>query len=114
MTFVYKICSAADWEAAHTTGLYGGSEVDRRDGFIHLSTAAQLRETARRHFTGQEGLVLVSFESATIGPSLVWEKSRGGDLFPHVYGSIETAKASRAEALPVGGEGPIFPPGIPS
>jgi uncharacterized protein (DUF952 family) len=114
MALVYKICLAADWERACLSGFYEGSAVDHRDGFIHLSTAAQLRETARRHFSGEDGLVLVAFDAAAIGAALVWEKSRNGDLFPHVYGKLETAKAVMTEALPLGTDGHVFPAGIPS
>jgi uncharacterized protein (DUF952 family) len=114
MALVYKICPSADWERACLYGFYEGSVVDHRDGFIHLSTAAQLRETARRHFSGEEDLVLIAFDAAAIGVALVWEKSRHGDLFPHVYGKLETAKAVMMETLPLGTEGHIFPAGIPS
>jgi uncharacterized protein (DUF952 family) len=113
MALVYKICPAADWERACLSGLYEGSAVDHRDGFIHLSTAAQVCETARRHFAGQEGLVLVVFDAAAIGDALVWEKSRDGDLFPHVYGTLVTAMAANVEPLPLGESGHIFPASIP-
>ena len=114
MALVYKICPAADWERAGLTGVYEGSAADHRDGFIHLSTATQLRETARRHFSGEHGLVLVAFEAAAIGETLVWEKSRDGDLFPHVYGTLATARAVSVEPLPLGASGHTFPEGIPT
>jgi uncharacterized protein (DUF952 family) len=113
MALVYKICPAGDWERACLSGFYEGSAVDHRDGFIHLSTAAQVRETARRHFAGEEGLVLVAFDVAAVGETLVWEKSRNGDLFPHVYGKLATAMAANVEPLPLGEGGHIFPASIP-
>src|SRR5690606_20606594 len=77
---IYKILARAEWEAAVAAGRYAGSAVDARDGFIHFSTAAQAPETARRHFAGQDGLVVVELEADELGPDLKWEPSRGGEL----------------------------------
>lgn len=100
MGILYKICSRAEWDAAMAAGRYEGSAVDHRDGFIHLSAGHQLRETAARHFAGQEGLVLVAFDEAALG-DLKWEPSRGGALFPHVYGTIPVVKALWMKPLPL-------------
>jgi uncharacterized protein (DUF952 family) len=89
MTRVYKILSRAEWEAAGGSGRFEGSAVDLRDGFIHLSTAAQAPATARLHFAGQTDLVLLQIEAARLGPALKWEPSRGGDLFPHLHGPLD-------------------------
>lgn len=102
---VYKILARPEWEAARAAGRYDGSAVDREDGFIHLSTAAQARETARRHFAGQPGLVLVELEADDLGPALKWEPSRGGDLFPHLYGPLDPAKALSVCEAPLGADG---------
>lgn len=80
------MCPAEAWEEAVAAGQYTGTEDDRRDGFIHFSTATQLSESARRHRAGQAGLVLVAVEPARLGDRLHWERSRGGALFPHLYG----------------------------
>jgi uncharacterized protein (DUF952 family) len=110
MPTVYKICPAALWQEAVRGGKFSGSPVDLKDGFIHLSTAAQVRETAARHFAGQSDLVLVAFNAGTFGKSLRYEPSRGGDLFPHVYGSIDPATALSAEPLPLDKDGThMFP-----
>jgi uncharacterized protein (DUF952 family) len=85
---IYKICERALWRAAEETGLFRGSPVDERDGFIHFSTAAQLAETAAKHFAGATDLILVAADGATLGPALKWERSRGGDLFPHLYAAL--------------------------
>jgi uncharacterized protein (DUF952 family) len=90
---VYKICSAHEWREAVATGTYRGSAVDVRDGFIHLSTGVQLAETLRRHFAGQSDLVLVEVDPAELGDALRWEPSRGGDLFPHLYGALPVSLA---------------------
>ncbi|MBL8905579.1 MAG: DUF952 domain-containing protein [Rhizobiales bacterium] len=113
MALIYKICPADAWREAEEKGTFAGSAIDRRDGFIHLSAAHQLRETARRHFAGQEGLVLVAFESEDFGADLKWEASRGGDLFPHVYGVLPAASARWAMPLILGDSGHVFPESVP-
>ena len=100
MRILYKIMSAGEWRDAVARGVFEGSAVDLKDGFIHLSAGHQVRETAARHFAGQEGLVLVGFREADLAP-LEWEPSRGGALFPHVYGSIATALACSVDPLPL-------------
>ena len=109
MALIYKICPAADWEEAKNRGAFTGSAVDRRDGFIHLSAGHQALETARRHFAGQEGLVLVAFAPDDFGDTLKWEASRGGELFPHVYGTLPVPRARWVKALPLGADGHVFP-----
>ena len=100
MRILYKILSLEHWQAAKSKGVFEGSAVDLKDGFIHLSTAVQMRETAARHFAGQDGLVLVGFREDEL-PNLKWEPSRGGDLFPHVYGTIDIALAVSVNTLPL-------------
>ena len=88
MAKVYKIATHADWDTAVQTGSFKGAAIDLRDGYIHLSTAAQAQETARLHFAGQAGLVLLRIDAAALGAALKWEPSRGGALFPHLYGPL--------------------------
>jgi uncharacterized protein (DUF952 family) len=111
---IYKILLRADWEAACRAGRYEGSPVDLRDGFIHFSTAAQAAETARRHFAGQTGLVLVGFDPERLGPALKLEPSRGGDLFPHLYGPLDLAAVAWAKPLPLGPDGAHVFPDLPA
>ena len=85
---VYKLVDRPSWTAAEAAGVFTGSPVDARDGFIHFSTAAQVRETAARHFAGQRDLLLVAVDAARLGDGLRWEPSRGGALFPHLYGPL--------------------------
>lgn len=108
---IYKVCLAADWQHAVTEGTYRGSPVDLRDGFIHFSTAAQLPETLRRHFAGQRDLVLVELDARALGAGLRWEPSRGGDLFPHLYGELPVALALRVTRLDVDDQGRATPRG---
>jgi len=111
MTIIYKICPASEWRAAERAGVYTGSAVDRRDGFIHFSTAEQVAETAAKHFFGQRDLVLVSVDAANLGKRLKWGPSRGGALFPHLYGALELSAVLRVEPLPLdAAERHAFPP----
>jgi uncharacterized protein (DUF952 family) len=102
---IYKILSRPQWEAARAAGRFDGSAVDLADGFIHFSTAAQAPETARRHFSGQSDLVTLEIEADDLGPALRWEPSRGGDLFPHLYGPLETRLVRRVSDSPLGVDG---------
>ena len=105
MTRVYKILDGEAWEAARRAGVFDGADVDRADGFIHLSTAAQAGETARRHFAGRLGLVIAGFEAEVLGPALRWEPSRGGDLFPHLFAPLDPGLAIQTSLLPLNADG---------
>jgi uncharacterized protein (DUF952 family) len=85
--------------------VYRGSAVDRRDGFIHFSTAAQAAETAARHFAGQHDLLLIAVDADALGARLKWEPSRGGALFPHLYGELPLSAVRRVDPLPLGADG---------
>lgn len=102
MNHVYKISPKIDWQTACAAGAYAGSADDLRDGFIHLSAAHQFEATLARHFAGQSNLVLIAFEESTLA-GLKWETSRDGQLFPHVYGMLPTAKALWVKDLPLTG-----------
>jgi uncharacterized protein (DUF952 family) len=104
VTIIYKICPAPLWSAAERAGVFRGSEADLRDGFIHFSTAAQLAETAKKHFAGQDDLLLVHVDAAKLGDRLKWEPSRGGALFPHLYGDLDLGAVTRVESLPLGAD----------
>lgn len=89
MATIYKICPASAWREAERQGVYRGSADDRRDGFIHFSKASQVAETAAKHFAGQAGLFLIAIDADALGGALKWEPSRGGELFPHLYGDLD-------------------------
>jgi len=86
---VYKITSKQEWGSAIAADDYPGAPIDLADGFIHFSTAAQAAETAKKHFHGQRDLLLVAVDTAPYGDALKWEVSRGGALFPHLYGKFD-------------------------
>ncbi|ABE61446.1 protein of unknown function DUF952 [Nitrobacter hamburgensis X14] len=86
---IYKICPASAWREAERHGVFRGSADDLRDGFIHFSTASQLEGTARKHFVGQTGLLLIAIDADARGETLRWEVSRGGELFPHLYCELD-------------------------
>jgi uncharacterized protein (DUF952 family) len=107
---IYRLLAAEAWQQAQASGSFQGSEHDLRDGFIHFSTAEQLAETARRHYAGQNGLLLLGVNAAALGSALRWEPSRGGALFPHLYGALPLAAVTRVEPLPLAADGQhVFP-----
>src|ERR1700727_3625881 len=86
---IYKIFPASAWREAERQGVFRGSPVDVSDGFIHFSTASQVKETARKHFSGQTGLFLIAVDAEPAGDALRWERSRNDELFPHLYGELD-------------------------
>jgi len=99
---IYKICTVEEWANASRIGKFTGSEVDRRDGFIHFSTREQLAETAAKHFYHLHDLVLVMVDAGQLGALLKWEPSRGGAHFPHLYAPLDTAVVKVVTTLPDG------------
>ena len=102
---VYKLTTVDEWSMAIVTGIFAGSDDDERDGYIHLSAAGQLGETAKKYFSGCEDLCLIAFEAAELGQSLVWEPSRGGQLFPHYYGPLPALSALWVRPVPLDPQG---------
>lgn len=110
MTLIYKIADEAAWHAAEAAGVFHGAPIDLADGFIHFSTAEQVRETAAKHFAGRDGLLLVAVDAGRLGDALRYEASRGGALFPHLYATLDPALAVWVKPLPVGPDGAhVFP-----
>ncbi|SEE23769.1 Uncharacterized conserved protein, DUF952 family [Rhizobiales bacterium GAS191] len=111
MQLIFKICGRQEWQVAEEERIYRGSAVDARDGFIHFSTAEQLAETATRHFAGRDDLLLIGVDAAQLGAALRFEPSRGGALFPHLYGTLPLSAVRFVEALPLGRDGlHLLPP----
>jgi uncharacterized protein (DUF952 family) len=106
---IYKICPNALWREAEAKGVFTGALIDVADGFIHFSTASQAIETARRHFAGQEGLLLIAIDAERLGSALKYEVSRGGDLFPHLYAPLELSAVRWVKPLLLGADGHVFP-----
>jgi uncharacterized protein (DUF952 family) len=110
-TLIYKILRNAEWRDAQTCGAFSGSADDVRDGFIHFSTAAQLRGTLERHYAGESGLVVLEVPAPALGDALRWEPSRDGALFPHLYGVLPLTAVTRTIPLfSVPGRGHDLPP----
>jgi uncharacterized protein (DUF952 family) len=107
---VYKIVPETLWQQARQSGVFNGAAIDLTDGFIHFSTASQARETAARHFAGKDGLLLVAVDAEVLGEKLVFEPSRGGDLFPHLYTPLQLSAVLWEKPLPIGPDGAhVFP-----
>ncbi|MFQ5624003.1 MAG: DUF952 domain-containing protein [Paracoccaceae bacterium] len=108
---VYKILRGAEWRALEISGATRGSAADVADGFVHLSTAAQVAQTAARHFAGETGLVLLALDGEALD-NLRWEPSRGGALFPHLYAVLRLGDALWSRPLPLEGGTHAFPDGL--
>ena len=111
---IYKICTEELWRRAGKAGRFDGAPIDLADGYIHFSTAGQVRETAAKHFAGQPDLVLLAIPTDALGSDLKWEVSRGGALFPHLYAPLDPTIVRWAKPLPLGEDGThIFPGEMP-
>mgnify|MGYP001765793491 CR=1 FL=1 len=111
---IYKILTREAWRDATAAGVFLGAPVDLADGYIHFSAADQVRETAAKHFAGGSDLVLVAVDATGLGEALKWEPSRGGALFPHLYGSLDPDLVVEVVDLPLGPDGAHrFPETIP-
>jgi uncharacterized protein (DUF952 family) len=140
---IYKLMTQPEWDAARAEGVYRGSELDRKDGFIHFSTAAQAEEVARRFFSGVPDLVLLAVDIEMLEnlhtpepegagstlpgtplvregqccgcPSLRWEAASDGQLYPHLYSNLPVAAVTSATPLPLSdGGAPVVPLDLPS
>ncbi|MDE1907026.1 MAG: DUF952 domain-containing protein [Rhodospirillales bacterium] len=108
--FAYKILTQPQFLSL-CAGDFKGAPVDIADGYIHLSTAEQLDDTLIKHFKGQDKLVIAAIPLAPLGDTLKWEASRGGDLFPHLYGHLTIDMLSAHTALRRDGNGRAVLPG---
>lgn len=102
---IYKILSESAWQDAERSGICHGNGDDARDGFIHFSAADQVAGTAAKHFAGQGDLVLVAVDESRLGAALKWEPSRGGALFPHLYGTLPLSAVVAVMPMPLGTNG---------
>lgn len=107
---IYKILPRAEWEQAVRDGVFYGAPIDVKDGYIHFSSKFQVIETAAKHFSGQNDLMLIAINVSYLGDALKWEPSRGGALFPHLYGALQMDAVLSATPLPIGPDGAhLFP-----
>ena len=111
---VYKIFRPQEWAEAEKAGVFLGSPDDRRDGFVHFSSAGQVRGTVARHFAGEGALILVAVSAAALGEALKWDVSRGGEKFPHLYGPLPLVAVTSVTGLERGSDVTFcFPAAIP-
>jgi len=110
---IYKIFRPAEWQTLQNDGTTQGAPIDIADGYIHFSNSEQVRETAEKHFANAGDLVLLTCDTNTLGEQLIWEPSRGGALFPHLYRALTLDDVQSHDALPQGAKGHIFPKDMP-
>ena len=108
---IYKVCSGEVYDASLAAGHFLGMPVDHKDGYLHFSTAAQLRDTLRLYFAGETDLALFSVQSAPLGDNLKWEPSRGGDLFPHLFAELPMTAIVDYQRIDVAADGTVDLPG---
>jgi uncharacterized protein (DUF952 family) len=114
MTLIYKISPRQPWAEAQNKGVFDGAPIDFADGYIHFSAAHQVRETATKYFINVPDLVLAAIDTAALGSALKWEASRGGDIFPHLYGPLQMSAVTTVYDMPLDADGvPILPDMIP-
>jgi uncharacterized protein (DUF952 family) len=106
----YKILTAPQF-AALRAGNFSGAPIDITDGYIHLSTATQVTETVTKHFAGQTGLIIAAIALASLSDAIRWEVSRGGALFPHLYGKLRFEHVTAHTALAWNLDGTVRLPG---
>lgn len=106
---IFKILRAPEWQALADQGKTAGAPVDIADGYIHFSTSEQARETAAKHFSKEDNLILAALDTDTLGVALKWEPSRGGALFPHLYRTLLLSDILWTRPLPLGPDGHVFP-----
>ena len=111
---IYHLARKAEWESSMEAGVYHGTAEDHADGFLHFSTAEQVAESARKHRAGERDLILLFVDEDALDDKLVWEPSRGGQLFPHLYASLQVAAVVKTADLPLDESGiHIFPEDMP-
>jgi uncharacterized protein (DUF952 family) len=111
VALIYHLAREAEWQHGLSIGRYDGSADDRRDGFLHFSTGAQVVVSAAKHRAGERDVRLVAVDPDRLGPALRWEESRGGALFPHLYAPLDPALVAWTRPLPLGENGQhVFPP----
>jgi uncharacterized protein (DUF952 family) len=101
MDLIYKIAPAALWRKAQNKGRFDGAPADIADGYIHFSTADQVKANAARYFEGQDDLLLIAVDAIRLGEALRFEPSRGGALFPHLYADLPLDAVVFAKPLPL-------------
>jgi uncharacterized protein (DUF952 family) len=106
---IYKLLRGPEWAALRSAGETTGAPIDEIDGYIHFSTATQVRETAAKHFAGENDLVLLALDSDALGDPLKWEVSRGDALFPHLYGPLRMQDVVWHVAVPLVDDAHVFP-----
>ncbi len=112
LMLIYKIFRSPEWDALCKDGQSAGAPIDLADGYIHFSTAEQVAETAAKHFAGADDLVLSCLDADALGDKLIWEPSRGGALFPHLYRQLRLADVLWTKPLPLKGGAHEFPKGV--
>lgn len=109
---IFKILRTPEWQTLHEAGEFDGAPIDIKDGYVHASTAEQVEDTAAKHFSGEEGLMLLALDANALHADLKWEVSRGGQDFPHLYRQLRLSDVVWARPYVLGTGGHILPEGV--
>lgn len=91
MEMLYRIALVADVQTAEVQGYFESADL-AAEGFIHCSFLHQVMGVSRRHYAGQQGLVLFSIDPAAVDCEIRVENTSGGtELYPHIYGQVPWA-----------------------
>ncbi|WP_380057320.1 DUF952 domain-containing protein [Falsihalocynthiibacter sp. SS001] len=113
LMLIYKVFLEPEWAELEQNGETAGAPIDLVDGYIHFSTAEQLRETVTKHFANKPNLILATVETDGIADEIKWEVSRGGAKFPHLYRKLKRSEVIAYTSVPRGEHGHILPKEIP-
>lgn len=94
---LFHLASRPEWLAAQVRGRYEAESL-HTEGFIHLSTAAQLEATAKRHYPGRSDMLVLEIDPRNLAWEIRYEEVHG-DLFPHLYGPLELGAVISVHSL---------------
>mgnify|MGYP001196657012 CR=1 FL=1 len=104
LEFIFKVIDKDEWQKAKKSGTYGGSEKDLKDGYIHFSEVDQVEETLNKHYHNKENLVLLRVNAFKL-EHLLWEQASNGDMYPHLYSSLDISAVVNEYELPLNKDG---------
>ena len=90
MSSIYKVLTEEEWKHATSLG-YVTTELDKKDGFIHLSTSKQLALTLNLYFKDYKNVILLEINQDSVNDEIVYEEAKSSSRlgkFPHLYGKL--------------------------
>ena len=104
LKYIFKIINLDEWQNVKQSGTYLGSSKDKEDGYIHFSGEDQVKGTLEKYYSKQENLVLLKVETLKLD-HLIWEQASDGNMFPHLYSSLDLANVVDEYEITIGEDG---------